>query len=507
MSLPCGLAQAILVASLLAAPAARSQTPQPDLIKRGEYLARAGDCFSCHTKQGGAALAGGRQVETPYGSIASPNLTPDKATGIGDWSDDDFYRLMHEGLDRKGGYIYPVMPFDHYTKVTRDDVLAIKAYLFSLPPVNSPRPKGTLHFPFNIRTSLAAWRTLFFKPGEFQPDPAHTAEQNRGAYLVEGLGHCGACHTPRNFLSGSKDSQALAGGEIAGQGWFAPNITANDRQGIGGWTEAELVSYLKTGIAKGRSDIVAGPMAEVVHTSLSFMTDPDLHAIAAYLKVATPKAPLKEQTPAAPPGAEAYLAHCASCHQLDGRGIEGAVPSLVHNGTVTAGGAQNLVRTILGGMNAHGNYGPMPGFATTLSGTEIAQIANYVRGSWSNAAPANATGAEAGTLAKTTLTMLAGTGPCDAVPQPVAAALASADLAARVKAIDAVNMVEQVDAILPKLKGAAPQEDVVNGLIAAYCPAAMADPSQPPGARVLTLQRFASVVYSRLSSEPAQPRK
>jgi len=248
---PAGRFSYIVAFTIMFAAPALASDAQSDLVKRGEYLARAGDCFSCHTKQGGTPLAGGRQVQTPFGSISSPNITPDRDTGIGNWSDDDFYRVLHDGIDRQGRYVYPVMPFDYYTNVTRDDALAIKAFLFSQPPVNAPRPPSHLEFPFNIRTSLAGWRALFFTPGDFKADPSQPAAVQRGAYLVEGLGHCGACHTPRNELGGSKPGDALGGGELQGQGWFAPNITSDVRQGIGGWSDQQLVAYLKTGVAQG----------------------------------------------------------------------------------------------------------------------------------------------------------------------------------------------------------------------------------------------------------------
>jgi len=500
------------ILSLLAAPAARADQPQSELVKRGEYLARAGDCFSCHTQPGSPALAGGRQVQTPYGTIASPNITPDQETGIGKWSDQDFYRLMHDGIDRHRDDIYPVMPFDHYTKVTPEDVKAIKAYLFSLPPVHAPRQPSHLAFPFNVRTSLIAWSTLFFKPGTFEPERSRSESWNRGAYLVQGLGHCGSCHTPRNILSGSEQSNALGGGEIKGQGWFAPNITSDVREGIGGWSEQQLVEYLKTGIAPGRA-IVAGPMSETIHSSLRYLTNEDVRAIATYLKEAPGKELYSEKRSTWSAGETAYLDYCASCHQLDGRGIAGGVPSLAGNGIVLAGGPEDVIRAILGGMPAHGEYGPMPGFATVLSSVQIAEIANYIRTSWGNKAPPTEDSSMVADLAGRTNTMLAGTGGCEQVAPPaVAEAISSHGIEHDLRDTNASNMLEQIDAILPKLVSGTPhaeslgQADLVNGLTAAYCPIVMGDQTLPPEQRVWQLQHFATLVYTELASKrkPAQ---
>lgn len=499
MPLVSRLCKMAAVSLLMLAPA-MADSPSTDVAKRGEYLARAGDCFGCHTQAGGVILAGGRQVQTPYGTISSPNITPDPETGIGKWSDDDFYKLFHDGINRDGQYIYPVMPFDHYTKVTRDDALAIKAYLFSLPPAHAPRPPGSLAFPFNVRTSLLAWRTLFFKAGQFQPDPARSAEENRGAYLVEGLGHCGACHTARNILSGSKTDQALGGGEITGQGWFAPNITSDVREGIGSWSDAQLVAYLKSGVAPGKA-IVAGPMAETIHLSLQYMTDADLHAMAAYLKASPAKQVYREEHLAAVPGANAYLNNCAACHQPDGKGAAG-VPPLAGNGVVKAGGADGLIRTILGGMPAHGEYAAMPGFATQLSTPDVATIATYVRSSWGNGVPPTVTAEMVDNLAGRTHSMLAGTGQCDPVQPPaVATAIAGQGIDPMLRQVNAANMQEQIGLILPKLKsadGGAGQADVVNGLTAAYCPIVMADAALQPPARLQLLQQFMGLVYSQI---------
>ena len=288
----CRLLLAIATLVTTAIAAAAQGAPANDLVRRGEYLARLGDCVACHTAPGGKPYAGGLMINTPFGGIASPNITPDEATGIGGWTDEQFYRAMHEGRGVRGGYLYPAFPFTSFTKVSREDVLAIKAYLFSLEPVTAQRQPNTLQFPFNIRQSLLGWRELFFRPGTFKPDPARTTEVNRGAYLVEGLGHCGECHTPRNVLGATERNQALSGAIV--DGWLAPNITSDMRQGIGGWSDTELAAFLKTGVAPAKG-VVFGPMKDVVHDSLQYASDDDIRAIIAYLRTTA-----AQEQPAAP---------------------------------------------------------------------------------------------------------------------------------------------------------------------------------------------------------------
>lgn len=229
----------------------------------------------------GKAFAGGLSIPTPFGTIVTPNITPDRATGIGAWTDQQFYHALHDGIGAHGENLYPAFPYPWFTRVTRPDVMAIKAYLFSLPPVHAPKQPNDLIFPFNLRIGLAAWNWRYFHPGTFKPDPNVSAQINRGAYLVEGLGHCGACHTPKNIAQAPKAGQSFGGGEI--QGWYAPNISADVREGVGGWTDAQLVTLLKTGAVPGKG-IVRGPMLQTVHDSLSQLTDSDLEAMAAYLK-------------------------------------------------------------------------------------------------------------------------------------------------------------------------------------------------------------------------------
>ena len=495
----------ILMGLLGSAPGAwAADQPGGDLIARGKYLADAGDCAACHTKDGGQPFAGGKLMNTPFGPLPTSNITPDPDTGIGKWTDDQFYRALHDGINAKGQYIYPAMPFPWYTKVTRDDVMAIKAYLFSLPPVHQPNLPNQMSFPFNIRTGLLAWREAFFHEGTFQPDPSKSAEINRGAYLVEGLGHCGECHNAHPTLGDSTAAKPLQGGEL--QDWYAPNITSDVREGIGKYSDDQLVTYLKTGMAQGVG-AANGPMAETVHDSLSKLTDADLRAMVAYLK-STPAAPAypakhdSDYSTPVPAGREAYLNHCSSCHQLDGKGIPNAVASLVGNGTVVAGGPQDVIRVILGGIEAKGTDAPMPAVGAGMTDQEIADVTNYVRQAWGNAAPATAGGGMVGDLRKSTKTTMNLAAGCPPVAPPAVAAAVDdpkTGIANALKGITLANALETAEAIVPKVRAAAPQAsqaDVVNGLSAAYCPVIVADAAVVGPQKVVQFNDFSDQVYS-----------
>jgi mono/diheme cytochrome c family protein len=374
------------------------------LIDRGAYLAKAGDCAGCHTAPGGKPFSGGLYMPTPVGKISTPNITPDRETGIGDWSDDQFYRAMHEGIGHNGEFLYPVFPFPWYTKVTRDDVLAIKAYLFSLAPVHAPRQPIEIAFPFNFRPALEAWRLSFFTPATFAAKPEDSVKIQRGAYLVEGLGHCGECHNHDNLFGASDWSGRLKGGQI--EGWYAPNLTDDGTEGVGHWTEDQIALFLKTGKAP-HSGVALGPMSETINDSLKYLTDADLHAIAAYLKSVSAQQsyqPVVNANAQAPrsTSSNAYLSHCAFCHGVGGQGIAGQIPALAGNGAVTTEGPENVIRVVLGGLPASHGMHPMPAVGAELTDQDVADIVNYVRTAWGNSAPANAQAGDVGTLRSTT---------------------------------------------------------------------------------------------------------
>ena len=497
-----------------AVPAAAADA-NADQVARGQYLLNMGDCVACHSQPGKPIMSGGRYLETPFGEIASPNLTPDKETGIGTWTDDDFYKAMHEGVRKDGEPLYPIFPYTWFTKVTRDDVLAIKAYLFSLPPVNAPQKPNRMTFPFNVRQGISAYNALYFHEGEFKPDPAKSEKINRGAYLVEGLGHCGACHTPRNFALAPQPEQAFAGAKIPGQGWYAPNISSDTNEGIGDWTEDEIATFLKNGAVKGKG-VAFGPMSETVHDSLSKISDDDLHAMAAYLK-STPAHDVTDDTvPAAytganPPGAQTYLSYCASCHQGDGKGIEGAVPPLAHNGAVQTEEPQNVIRVVLGGLQAVEDWGPMPSYGADMTSQQIADVTNYVRTAWGNNAPPNATPGMVSELAEKTRVTLAGDKPNCPPIAPVEAGIYDSITKPESGVIEVMQnlakggpgMLDNVTQLITKTKAVAPQakrDDIVNSLMVAYCPIIAKADGLSQDQKRWRFNRFGQVVYSELRS-------
>ncbi|MEA2893422.1 MAG: hypothetical protein QOI05_4215 [Bradyrhizobium sp.] len=385
----------ILIALLAGAPAAFAQTSD-DVVARGEYLARAGDCIACHTAPEGRIFAGGRAMPTPFGTLYTSNITPDQSTGIGKWSADDFYKTMHSGRFPDGGLIYPAMPFASYTKVTRADSDAIFAYLRSIPQINQKNRPHDLRFPYDNRSLILGWRTLFFTEGEYKPDPGKSTEWNRGAYLVEGLGHCGMCHSPINALGGTRQSDAFKGGLIPMQNWYAPSLTSNVEAGLGDWSIKDITDLLQTGVSM--RGVVYGPMAEVVHNSLQYLNDEDTKAMAVYLKSISepvPKPPVSsalsgtESSLLISLGKTVYDVRCASCHGVQGEGKPPHWPPLANNQSIEMESAVNPIRMVLNGgypPGTKGNPRPygMPPFAGLLSDNEVAAVVSYIRTAWGN---------------------------------------------------------------------------------------------------------------------------
>jgi cytochrome c553 len=391
-----------------------AQPEEGPAVVRGAYLARAGHCAGCHTLRGGQPYAGGRAIDTPFGKVYASNLTPDKTHGIGNWSPDDFWQALHEGRSKSGRLLYPAFPYTSYTQVSRADADALWAYLQSLPPAPTPTPAHELRWPFNSQLALRAWRALYFTPTEFAADTRKTAEWNRGAYLVQGLGHCSACHAPRNALGATLGSGAPAGGLIPMQNWYAPALTAASEAGVGHWELADIVALLKTGVSAPGS--ASGPMAEVVRGSTQYLSDADLKAVAVYLKDLPPHAGPASATPAPPSppvavvpgtatsatgktgagntrGAKLYEQHCVQCHGEQGQGVARAYPALAGNRAVTLPSTVNLVQMVLRGGFAPvtgGNPKPfgMPPYQLTLSDSEVAAVLTHVRASWGNRAGA-----------------------------------------------------------------------------------------------------------------------
>lgn len=388
-------------------------------VERGAYLARAGNCMGCHTARGGENYAGGLGIATPFGTVYSTNLTPDERTGLGSWSSAHFWRALHNGRSKSGRLLYPAFPYTSYTQVTRQDADALFAYLRSLPAVVQPNRPNSLTFPFNTQAALAVWRALYFSPGVYQPQASRSAEWNRGAYLVQGLGHCAACHAPRDALGGTRQALNLAGGLIPMQNWYAPSLASPHEAGMQQWKREDIVSLLKNGVAYGASGAsgtsgasVSGPMAEVVLRSTQHLSEPDLDAMAQYLQSlpgdkAAPPAPSAtanaaavasaaepKPNPASPDAQKAaklYEQHCAQCHGDQGEGVPKAYPALAGNRAITMTSTENLVQMVLGGgypPATAGNPRPfgMPPFVLVLDDSEIASVITHLRTSWGNQA-------------------------------------------------------------------------------------------------------------------------
>lgn len=418
-------AKNIILAAAFAVAAAPAFAQDADLVKKGEYLANAGDCTACHTAPGGQPFAGGYLFKMPMGKIISSNITSSAQFGIGKWSEEEFARAVRKGVRPDGTNLYPAMPYTSYANITDEDMKALYAYFKQVKPVDAaPEQKTELAFPFNMPGAMWGWDLLFARSGEFKPDPTLSQSENRGKYLAEGLAHCSTCHTPRNQFLAEDSGQHLAGAFV--DGWHAPNITSDQISGVGGWTNQEIISYLKNGHAEGKAQ-AGGPMADAIEHSLRFLTDDDTAAIAAYLKTVTPvrapgqTAPSWGATQAKPidwtsfetggpasntpgytdtsttDGAVLYNNNCASCHGLNGQGSDDHYfPSLTRNTAVGSTDPSNLVMAIADGIHREGADGTatMPAFSeehqmihSWLTPEQIAVLANYVSNQFGNGSP------------------------------------------------------------------------------------------------------------------------
>ncbi|MGF6916011.1 c-type cytochrome [Paraburkholderia sp. 40] len=397
----CGRAWLTPAGSEPQPPVAGTPADLAAIVAHGEYLAKAADCVACHTAQGGTPYAGGRPFKLPFGTIYSTNLTPDKDTGIGNWSDDAFVNAVRAGIGSHGN-LYPAMPYTSYTQLSRDDVLAIKQYLLTLPAVHQAPPANDLSFPYNQRWGMAAWNVLFFREQRFVTDPAKSVEWNRGAYLATALGHCGECHTPRNAGFAMKSRDYLSGAEI--EGWKAYNTTSDQSYGIGAWSDQQVAQYLSRGHAPGRSS-AAGPMADVVEHSLQYLTPGDIAALVAYLRSVAPATGAQTNeaatitldpsaarasnavlpgasatTPALERGQRLFAGDCVGCHQWNGAGRQSDYASLAGSHAVNDPSGAALVQVLLNGtsLTVNGRLQQMPGFAGAYGDSDIAAVANFV---------------------------------------------------------------------------------------------------------------------------------
>lgn len=376
------------------------QISPADQVSRGAYLARVGNCAACHTTRGGSLYAGGRAIETPFGRVYSSNLTSDPVTGLGRWTANDFWRALHHGRSRDGRLLNPAFPYLEFSRVTPEDAMALWAFLRTIPPAARENQSHELAWPYRTQWALAFWRGLYFRPAIWRDLPDRSPSWNRGAYLVQGLGHCGACHTPRGVLGGYRLGAELAGYQLPGQGWYAPSLIDADQAGVVAGRAEEWVGVLKSGA--GAVAVVTGPMAEVVSGSTQHLSLEDLRAMASYL---APSPESSERLPSARgvsarvssaaatvAGGRLYERHCASCHGEQGRGVNEAYPPLAGNRAVLMAQTGNLVRTVL-----EGGYGPstldnprphgMPPFRLVLRDDEVAAVLSYVRNAWGNSAP------------------------------------------------------------------------------------------------------------------------
>jgi mono/diheme cytochrome c family protein len=393
-------AAAVLLAGAVLAGAGATQTPQPPTpapdaaaapavetpqIARGRYLAVLGDCAGCHDRPGGAPYSGGVALNTPFGVIYSANITADRDSGIGSWSADDFWNAMHRGVRKGGAKLYPAFPYAYYTHVSRAESDALYAYLRSVPAASYRPPANRLPFPLNMRVMVTFWDWLYFKPdAPVDPGP--------GAHIVQGLGHCGACHTPKTFLGGDKTDRAFQGGKL--DNWFAPAINADARRGLGAWSGPDVVEYLKTG--RNERANASASMADVIIHSTSQMNDADLQAVAAYLKARpapSPASPPRPDPKVMAMGQAIYVDQCSACHKVDGTGVPRAFPPLGGAAVTQSDDPTTIVRFILSGTqtvatDARPTQFSMPAYGWKLDDREIAAVATYVRNSWGNAASA-----------------------------------------------------------------------------------------------------------------------
>ena len=367
--------------------------PQPgrneaDLVARGHYLAEAAHCAACHTRPGGADYAGNLPLGSSFGTLYASNITPDPDTGIGKWTEKQFEGALRRGVDDHGAPLYPAMPYLQFTKISDDDVHALWAYFRTVKPVREATRANDMKFPFNVRSGVAGWQLLYFKAGRYVPDPSQSEQWNRGAYLVEGLGHCGACHSPTNVLQAPKKGESLQGNVI--DHWFAPDISGGRYSGIKDWSEQQVVTYLKTG-HNDKNEAAVGPMQQTIDLGTSRLSDTDLNDIAIYLKrqvTGTPDSEPKTKRPVTQAerasGKAIYADNCATCHGANGNGAPGIAPALAGASSVAGKQPDTAVRAVLQGFAPHAPWGVMPAFGEVLRAEEVSDVVNYIRTSWGN---------------------------------------------------------------------------------------------------------------------------
>jgi mono/diheme cytochrome c family protein len=503
---------ALLTLSTLAFQAgANSPSAGQSLVARGEYVARAADCNSCHTAPGGKLFAGGDELKTPFGSIYGPNITQDRRTGIGSWSKEDFVRALRMGIRKDGGYLYPAMPYIEYTMMSDADIDALWAYMHTIAPVSHsvPTPEKTFRFPFNFRPGIRAWQAIYFKPHRWEPTPGEDAQWNRGAYLIQALAHCGECHTPKNVGMAPEAKYRLTGAAL--QGWFAPDISADPNSAIKKYDVPQLVQFLKTGVMAG-NDHAFGPMAETVHDSLRYLDTDDLRAMAVYLKDQKPVSePAIARAVASPAelaiGKEIYENNCSSCHHNDGKGMANTVPALAGNTAVTAAEPDDVIMAILEGFGPQGTWGAMGSFAHQLTDEQIADVTNYVRTAWNNHGVPNAQQWEVGNARNIASIPRRARQPdliCPLLPAKVAnAALKESPATLRAAGNDHTTLVRVVHEYTSAAPNSSPAE-VIEALTEAYCRAVVGE-NVPLSSSAGAVANFSQQVAIVLTEAPDRP--
>jgi len=391
-SLASAAALAALLSASLASTAQAAVTPDYSEVKAGRYQAVLADCMGCHTRAGGKLFAGGAALQTPFGKITAPNITPDNDTGIGAWSETQFRRAVKQGVAADGQLLYPAMPYPNYAGMSDADVGRIWDYLHTVEPVRATVPSNQFGWPFNIRALMAGWNWLYFKTDPVSSDAGRSVDWNRGNYIVNGPGHCDTCHSPKSLL-GANSGAPLSGASL--QGWFAPNLTKDATQGVGSWSVADVAAYLKTG--HNSHSMASGPMAEAIEDSTSKMDDADLQAIAVYLKDAPApssgaQSVVDKSDTRMKAGAAVYRDNCQACHGANGEGENIIFPPLTGNPIISQNTGETLVRVVLAGTQSADTPGSptqpaMPSFAWRLDDTQIADVLTYIRGSWGRAGP------------------------------------------------------------------------------------------------------------------------
>lgn len=404
----------LLYLSLLIAASIGSQVAQASddnfqqKVSDGEYIAKAGDCTACHTAPGAAPFSGGLKLNSPLGAIYSTNITPDKETGIGNYDYDDFAKALRQGIAKDGHHLYPAMPYTAYAKINDTDMHALYSYMMDqVKPVNQPNRKSDIPWPLNMRWPLAAWDWAFHDSAVYQPAKDKSAEWNRGAYLVQGLTHCGTCHTPRGMAFQEKgldqsSKSYLTGGAL--EGWAAPDLTGNAKNGLGRWSKEDIVEFLKTGLTDSNSSF--GPMSEAIEKSTQYLSQSDLNAIATYLKSLPSSDPAAKAVSAtdsttarlikgdmSQSGSLVYMNSCSACHRIDGKGYAKTFPSLAGNTAVLGDDPSSLINIVLNGgkmaVTKDAITGlTMPDFGWRLDDSQVAEVVSFIRNSWGNNAPA-----------------------------------------------------------------------------------------------------------------------